>query len=381
MDFASCFQHSQRICTAKRYRLRSFANARNDDRNSPSLAEGVRGWVNSYLKMTSKTALTILALALFLVPNSLKAEQSGWFIGVQGAYQKTKWQREKDSASNTQTISKNNFYRACRETNNNGNSNIGDSSYDECVNLANNQGKIPVPKDIFDKLTIDSSRNKYVTGGAELLEPYWYDFNIQENDTATQQVILYEPVLQDTFKGISAGFLGGYKFFFTENFGLRFYALVDAGFFKADNKIIEKQMQAYNANFNVDMLYNLFSKDDTSFGVFSGLSAGWVQYMNGASSLGSGISFGVNLGLRFNLNAHHSVELFSKINTLGSFDNVKENNNVVRNVNETVTVSARNNIYLVKTVNGGTTIDRRKDTEVNRFEPATQVGLRYIYNF
>ena len=122
------------------------------------------------------------------------------------------------------------------------------------------------------------------------------------------------------------GFLEGYKQFFTEKFGLRYYGVIDFG--QSEHKIGSRSgvTQAYfnftetikistlNLNANVDALYNFEQNDSFEFGVFGGLSLGYTSYkaqsvaINGMNPTNftysykdlsaSGFDFGINFGLR-----------------------------------------------------------------------------------
>ena len=84
------------------------------------------------------------------------------------------------------------------------------------------------------------------------------------------------------------GFLAGYKRFFTENFGLRYYGVVDYGAdFKIDSAFdmdmgepipFSPKISALNLSANVDALYNFISNDNLEFGVFGGLSLAYASY-------------------------------------------------------------------------------------------------------
>lgn len=99
--------------------------------------------------------------------------------------------------------------------------------------------------------------------------------------------ILGKGGFDDTSTSIRAGFLGGYKLFFTEDFGARFYGKVQTG-----NGI-------QNADLNADALYNF----GEVFGIFAGLSFGQFYYDEA-----SGIDVGVNLGTKWALGERHALE-------------------------------------------------------------------------
>ena len=137
------------------------------------------------------------------------------------------------------------------------------------------------------------------------------------------------------------GFLAGYKQFFTENFGLRYYGVVDYGAdFKIDNAfdgangmVIKSspKISALNLSANVDALYNFISNDSLEFGAFGGLSLAYASYkaknalmdvtpmMTGGSDKPafkdfklSGFDVGVNVGVRAQIAQKHGVELYGR---------------------------------------------------------------------
>ena len=135
------------------------------------------------------------------------------------------------------------------------------------------------------------------------------------------------------------GFLAGYKQFFTENFGLRYYGVVDYGAdFKIDNAFYMGKMvnfspkiSALNLSANIDALYNFISNDSLEFGAFGGLSLAYASYKaknalmdvtpmtTGGSDEPafkdfklSGFDMGVNVGVRAQIAQKHGVELYGR---------------------------------------------------------------------
>ena len=136
------------------------------------------------------------------------------------------------------------------------------------------------------------------------------------------------------------GFLAGYKQFFTENFGLRYYGVVDYGAdFKIDNAVTfngvmiksSPKISALNLSANVDALYNFISNDSLEFGAFGGLSLAYASYKaknalmdvtpmtTGGSDEPafkdfklSGFDMGVNVGVRAQIAQKHGVELYGR---------------------------------------------------------------------
>ncbi len=174
------------------------------------------------------------------------------------------------------------------------------------------------------------------------------------------------------------GFLAGYKQFFTENFGLRYYGVVDYGAadFKIDNAFymgetipFSPKISALNLSANVDALYNFISNDSLEFGAFGGLSLAYASYeaknalmdvtpmMTGSEPAFkdfklSGFDVGVNVGVRAQIVQKHGVELYGRF---AFMENKKE---------ETLHEEARG-----------------KATQTFKASQPYQVGLRYTFSF
>ena len=175
------------------------------------------------------------------------------------------------------------------------------------------------------------------------------------------------------------GFLAGYKQFFTENFGLRYYGVVDYGAadFKIDNAItmggetikFSPKISALNLSANVDALYNFISNDSLEFGAFGGLSLAYASYeaknalwdltpiMTGGKPAFkdfklSGFDVGVNVGVRAQIVQKHGVELYGRF---AFMENKKE---------ETLLEFAGS-----------------KMTQTFKAAQPYQVGLRYTFSF
>ncbi len=172
------------------------------------------------------------------------------------------------------------------------------------------------------------------------------------------------------------GFLAGYKQFFTENFGLRYYGVVDYGAdFKIDNAFYMGEMvnfspkiSALNLSANVDALYNFISNDSLEFGAFGGLSLAYASYKAKNALMDvtpggsdkpafkdfklSGFDMGVNVGVRAQIAQKHGVELYGRF---AFMENKKE---------ET----------LYEDADG-------KTTQTFKAAQPYQVGLRYTFSF
>ena len=174
------------------------------------------------------------------------------------------------------------------------------------------------------------------------------------------------------------GFLAGYKQFFTENFGLRYYGVVDYGAdFKIDNAFYgdgmviksSPKISALNLSANVDALYNFISNDSLEFGAFGGLSLAYASYKAKNALIDlmpilaggeptfkdfklSGFDMGVNVGVRAQIVQKHGVELYGRF---AFMENKKE---------ET----------LLEDADG-------KTTQTFKAAQPYQVGLRYTFSF
>ena len=77
--------------------------------------------------------------------------------------------------------------------------------------------------------------------------------------------------------GLNYGLIAGYKQFFTDSFGLRYYANIDYNSSKVDfgaENGGKGSLNAINYGVNVDALYNFVSSDGMDFGAFLGLGLG-----------------------------------------------------------------------------------------------------------
>ena len=123
------------------------------------------------------------------------------------------------------------------------------------------------------------------------------------------------------FGAFRYGFVAGYKQFFTDSFGLRYYGMLDYGTNIHEEDVagetISVEFDTLNVNANVDALYNFISGENLDFGVFAGVSLGYANLLpkdagDDESGVG-GFDAGINLGVRVNLSGHHGIELFSRI--------------------------------------------------------------------
>ena len=123
------------------------------------------------------------------------------------------------------------------------------------------------------------------------------------------------------FGAFRYGIAAGYKQFFTEKFGLRYYGVLDYGTNIHEEDVagetVKAEFNTLNVNANVDALFNFISGDSFDFGIFGGLSLGYANHSpkdsgDSSESVG-GFDAGINLGLRVNIASHHGIELFSRI--------------------------------------------------------------------
>lgn len=155
--------------------------------------------------------------------------------------------------------------------------------------------------------------------------------------------------------GFNVGLVGGYKQFFTDSFGLRYYAnlgYLSSGVKDTDTNKTES-LNVINYGVNVDALYNFVSSDGMDFGAFLGLGLGAVTWsgkhvdsLKTAFGKTSTTSFdlALNVGLRGVFAKQHGVEIAVRVPFMGTkivdgnFDlgagaDVKVENTITRNYN------------------------------------------------
>ena len=135
------------------------------------------------------------------------------------------------------------------------------------------------------------------------------------------------------YSGYRYGIMGGYKQFFNEKFGLRYYGVLDYGTYEWD-KSSSASFGTLNINANVDALFNFITNDTIDFGIFGGLSLGYTNHHpdnldawanSGENPTVGGFDAGINLGVRVNIVQHHGIELYSRI---GLMEQEKEDSGV-----------------------------------------------------
>ena len=121
-----------------------------------------------------------------------------------------------------------------------------------------------------------------------------------------------------TGNGFRYGAIAGYKQFFSPEFGVRYYGVFDNG---TSSKKLDggtAKFDTWNANANVDALYNCVSSDSLDLGAFAGLSLGYANHKfkeDGAEAI-NGVDLGVNFGFRTNIAKQHGIELYSRFSFL-----------------------------------------------------------------
>ena len=188
--------------------------------------------------------------------------------------------------------------------------------------------------------------------------------------------------------GVSYGIVIGYKQFFNEYIGARYYARFGAnhGAFKQDGF---SQIDLLDYSANVDFLANVYANETLSFGLFVGLGIGGntlvgkyvrdtkrklrdiVANDTQLSSRGVNIKthtthfdFAINAGFRLNVGANHGVELAARVPLLPK--------------------SVYN--YALTTIGKVSDTDERLETKYstslyNEVKPNHSVMVRYVFSF
>lgn len=128
------------------------------------------------------------------------------------------------------------------------------------------------------------------------------------------------------------GLIGGYKWFFTENVGLRAYVALNNGTSYLQDASTQtprngNQFNSMFINANVDFLNTFYNSEQVSAGWFAGLSlgvgihsGGIVKATTANSNLSnvSGFDMGINLGLRTLFGKKHGIEFFTRFGVIGA---------------------------------------------------------------
>ena len=131
--------------------------------------------------------------------------------------------------------------------------------------------------------------------------------------------------------GLNYGLIAGYKQFFTDSFGLRYYVNIDynSSKIKADGE--KASLNAINYGVNVDALYNFVSSDGMDFGAFLGLGLGANTWSgkavdgfkeqtkdSGKKVSTTGFDLALNAGLRGVFAKQHGVEIAVRVPFMGT---------------------------------------------------------------
>ena len=135
------------------------------------------------------------------------------------------------------------------------------------------------------------------------------------------------------------GLMGGYKWFFTESFGLRAYLQVNNGANYGAPTLVytsvpglptqigRPSFSTLNVMANVDALYNFYTSEASSAGLFAGLSFGYAIHYGGVVKEQqeaqdqfnpSGFDMGINFGVRTIFAKHHGIEFFNRFGVIGA---------------------------------------------------------------
>lgn len=119
------------------------------------------------------------------------------------------------------------------------------------------------------------------------------------------------------------GIMGGYKHFFTQNFGARFYAsfiISHASMAGAQRDNIGYTISTFLINYtaNADLLYNFYQNTNIELGGFVGLGLGGSSYyvINSESLYNlaqHAFDIGIDFGLRTQFSHNHGIELVARV--------------------------------------------------------------------
>lgn len=128
--------------------------------------------------------------------------------------------------------------------------------------------------------------------------------------------------------GLNYGFVGGYKQFFNDYLGLRYYVNVDLhhNMSKHKDDIEKLNFAIVNYGVNVDFLGNFISNETLDFGGFIGLGLGANTLTGkdikdlkdsikaaGGKFTDTGFDIALNVGLRTNIATNHGVEVAVRV--------------------------------------------------------------------
>ena len=128
-----------------------------------------------------------------------------------------------------------------------------------------------------------------------------------------------------TFSGFNYGFVGGYKQFFNDYLGLRYYVNIDLHHNTTKNSNMlegKPNFAIVNYGVNVDFLGNFVSNETLDFGGFIGLGLGAntltgktiKDFKNDNDKVKTtGFDIALNVGLRTNIATNHGVEVAVRV--------------------------------------------------------------------
>ncbi|CAM3277676.1 outer membrane beta-barrel protein [Helicobacter labetoulli] len=116
-----------------------------------------------------------------------------------------------------------------------------------------------------------------------------------------------------TASGFEYEIVAGYKYFMTQDFGVRGYAHLNHNQQTTKIGTGTTETLIFNYGVNVDALYNFVSQENVDFGAFAGVRLG-MNTVGGDAAKPAGVEknaffAGINLGLRGNFAKAHGVEL------------------------------------------------------------------------
>lgn len=145
----------------------------------------------------------------------------------------------------------------------------------------------------------------------------WTQFKIKVDGTTNKY----------NLSGLNYGFVGGYKKFFNDYIGLRYYVNIDLHHNVKKVSGATKTFKAVIANYgvNVDFLANFIAGNDSNFGVFIGAGIGantltgediWTL-QDEAEIKTTGFDISANAGLRYNvtttIDTNHGIEIAVRV--------------------------------------------------------------------
>lgn len=125
---------------------------------------------------------------------------------------------------------------------------------------------------------------------------------------------------KSNYTGFRYGILGGYKEILSDRMGMRYYATLDYGT-KYTRGSGNPDIRSLNIYANGDALFNFAQDNAMEYGAFVGIALGYnhhtvSSYGGYGESKPDGFDLGINLGLRAQSSANHSLEIYSRFGLL-----------------------------------------------------------------